>query len=84
MITIHLPAVDSWTIDDLGDLPSHLRYELHHGRLEIMSPAVSWHQRVERRICNALERAGRTADTEVGVLNTRGDTRVADVGSLPR
>jgi Uma2 family endonuclease len=80
LITIHLPAVEMWTVDNLGDLPSHLRYELHNGRLEIMSPAVTWHQRVERRICNMLERTGRWADTQVGVLNTPSDTRVADVG----
>jgi Uma2 family endonuclease len=45
LITLHLPAVESWTIDDLVDLPSHLRYELHNGELEIMPLAVTWHQR---------------------------------------
>jgi Uma2 family endonuclease len=80
LITLHLPAVESWTIDDLVDLPSHLRYELRTGRLVIMPLAVTWHQRVQLRICNALERAGRRAETQVGVLNTRGDARVVDVG----
>jgi Uma2 family endonuclease len=34
---------------------------------------------VERRICNALERMERLTDTQIGILNTRGDVRVADV-----
>ncbi len=83
LITLHLPAVEVWTVDDLTDLPSHLRYELHNGRLEIMSPAVAWHQRVEHRICAVLMRDGRWANTQVGVLNTSSDTRVADVGVFP-
>ncbi len=82
MTTLHLPDVveDGFTLDDLEGLPSKLRYEIHDGRLVIMSPARLWHQRVARRIANLLEKAGRFADTEVGVRRSNRDTRVADVG----
>ncbi|MFI5843694.1 Uma2 family endonuclease [Catenuloplanes sp. NPDC051500] len=81
MTTLHLPDVveDGFTVDDLEGLPSGLRYEVHDGRLVIMSPARLWHQRMARRIANLLEKAGYFAETEVGVRRTPRDARVADV-----
>lgn len=81
MTTLHLPDVvdDGFTVDDLEGLPSGLRYEVHDGRLVIMSPARLWHQRIARRIANLLEKAGYFAETEVGIRRTPRDARVADV-----
>ncbi|WP_173078864.1 Uma2 family endonuclease [Phytohabitans rumicis] len=79
MVTLHLPAVEVWTVDAIKDLPPELRYELHDGSLLIMSPARFWHQEIERRICNLLRAANRIASQQVGVLNTVRDTRVPDV-----
>jgi Uma2 family endonuclease len=77
--TIHLPAVETWAVDDLAHLPETLSYEIHNGDLVIRSPAKLWHQRVARRICNYLGSRGLVADMDVGVLRTQSDTRVPDV-----
>jgi Uma2 family endonuclease len=74
------PSADAWTTDDLERLPPSFRAEVHNGDLVILSPARKWHQRIERRICNLLESAGRYADTQVSVVRNKSDTRTADVG----
>jgi Uma2 family endonuclease len=79
-ITDFRPIADEWTIDDLERLPRGTRAEVHNGNLFVMSPARLWHQYVERKLCNLLERAGRFAFTQVGVLHTPKDTRVAEIG----
>ncbi len=82
MTTLNLPDVvekNGFTLDDLDGLPSGLRYEVHDGKLVIMSPARLWHQRVARRIANLLEKAGYFAETEIGIRRTPRDGRVADV-----
>jgi Uma2 family endonuclease len=79
MVTLHLPIRESWTVDDLEELPRELRYELHDGELLIMSPLTGWHRHVQRKLVSLLEDAGLYADLEVGVINAPGDTRVADV-----
>jgi Uma2 family endonuclease len=77
--TFHLSAIDTWTVDELADLPPTLRYELHDGRLVIMPPAKVWHEEIAARIRAILRSAGRLAVTNVGVLRTKGDMRVPDV-----
>lgn len=81
--TITLPHVpDEWTTDDLDDLSTDYRYEIHNGKLVIMSPVRIAHQDVELRICNLLRRAGRQAYTQVGVRRAKNDFRVADVAAF--
>lgn len=79
MTTFHLPAIETWTVDELADLPQTLRFELHNGRLVIMSPAKVWHEETAARIRTVLRLAGRLAVTNVGILRTKGDMRVPDV-----
>ncbi len=79
MTTFHLPAIETWTVDELAELPTDLRYELHNGKLVIMSPARVWHEEIAARIRAVLRAAGRFAVTNVGVLRTKGDMRVPDV-----
>lgn len=79
-ITDFRPIANEWTITDLEELPRGIRAEVHNGNLYVMSPARLWHQYVERKLCNLLERAGRFAFTQVGVLRTAKDTRVAEIG----
>jgi Uma2 family endonuclease len=76
------PINDTWTVDDLEDLPPTVRAEVHNGKLVIMSPARVWHQRIERLICNLLEAAGRQADTQIGIIRVKRDARVAEVAVL--
>jgi Uma2 family endonuclease len=85
MTTLPLPPLplapeDGWTVADLVGLPPTLRYEVHNGKLVIMSPTRLWHQEIERRICNLLVAAQRFAYTQVGVRRTARDARVAEVG----
>jgi Uma2 family endonuclease len=81
MTVLHLPPVEGrWTLTDLDKLPTDLRYEVHDGRLVIMSPARLWHQEIESRIRNLLVRAGRHAFTKVGVKRNDTDGRVPEVG----
>ncbi|GAA4694911.1 Uma2 family endonuclease [Phytohabitans rumicis] len=70
----------AFTIADLEELPRGTRAEVHDGNLYVIFPARLWHQYVEQKLCNLLEQAGRFAFTQVGVLNTAKDTRVAEVG----
>jgi Uma2 family endonuclease len=79
MAQLRPPATGTWTVDALIDLPTDLRYEIHDGNLVIMSPAKVWHERVARRICNALEGAGHIADLNVGVYHRADDVRVPNV-----
>jgi Uma2 family endonuclease len=79
-ITEFTPIADEWSIDDLEDLPPGIRAEVHNGNLYVMSPARLWHQHVESTLRDILVRAGRFAFTQVGVLRTRNDARVADIG----
>ncbi|HZN19726.1 MAG TPA: Uma2 family endonuclease [Micromonosporaceae bacterium] len=37
---LHPPERDEWTVDDLGELPGDLRYELVDGRLVLPSPTA--------------------------------------------
>lgn len=77
-----VPAAEMWTVDDLDTMPRDVRCEIHNGRLVIMSPVRVWHQNVARAIANALDRAGRTASTEVTIRRTRSDIRIADVAAF--
>ncbi|MGN9911976.1 Uma2 family endonuclease [Phytohabitans sp. LJ34] len=79
-ITEFIPIADEWTIDDLENLPQGVRAEVHNGNLYVMSPARLWHQHVESALRDIFVRAGRFAFTQVGVLRTRKDARVAEVG----
>ncbi|MGV9804264.1 Uma2 family endonuclease [Micromonospora chersina] len=49
-----LPERHEWTVDDLGDLPKDLPYELINGRLLVLSPTAV-HQEVCVRLLLALE-----------------------------
>jgi Uma2 family endonuclease len=80
LLPLPLAPEDGWTVADLVDFPPSLRYEVHNGKLVIMSPARLWHQEIEWRICKLLKAAGRFAFTQVGVRHTARDARVAEVG----
>ena len=43
MTILNLPAVDTWTVDALSDLPGELRYEIHNGSLldHVAGPRVA-------------------------------------------
>lgn len=49
-----LPDRREWTVEELADLPSDLRYELIDGRLTLPSPTPA-HQYVTRFLSNAVE-----------------------------
>jgi Uma2 family endonuclease len=70
---------ETWTVDDLDDLPRGLRCELHDGILEFRQPLTGWHRHVQYRLLALLEDAEVYADFEVGVSNGPRDTRIADV-----
>lgn len=78
-----IPADEGFTIEQAEQLlPEHVRFELHGGRIVVMSPARRWHNRVQRRIANLLERQGRSADTGIGLWVGPGETRVLDVAAF--
>lgn len=80
MTILSVPARRSWTVADLDELPRELRRsEVHDGILVFKQPLTGWHTHVQYRLLQVLERAGRYADFEVGVLNGPRDTRIADV-----
>jgi Uma2 family endonuclease len=79
-ITEFRPISGEWTIADLEELPRGTRAEVHNGNLYVMSPARLWHQHVESTLRNILASARQFAFTQVGVLRTTKDTRVAEVG----
>ncbi|HEX8628455.1 MAG TPA: Uma2 family endonuclease [Catenuloplanes sp.] len=51
---LNLPDRQEWTVDDLGELPKDLRYELVNGRLILPSP-THLHQDLCVRVLLALE-----------------------------
>jgi Uma2 family endonuclease len=78
-ITIN-PPPGPWTVADLDTLPDvGYRFEIHEGKLVMMSPVTIWHSRVMRRVTQALASAGRSAEMEVGVKRNDRSLRVADV-----
>jgi Uma2 family endonuclease len=79
MTILSLPSRESWTVDDLDDLPRELRCEVHDGILVFKQPVTGWHTRVQYRLMSVLLAAGRYATFEVGVINGPRDTRIADV-----
>lgn len=74
-----IPVRTRWTVEDLDDLPRELRCELHDGVLEFRQPLKGWHRYVQYKLLSEFEETGVYADFEVGVINTPGDTRIADV-----
>ena len=81
MTTLVLPDLPM-TADEFAAMPHTpgLRIELDEGMLEVAAAAqMAWHARVARRIANLLERAGRVAETEVGVVLGARRVRIPDV-----
>lgn len=81
---LHRPAdPDGFTIEMAEHLlPEGVRFELYGGTIHVMSPAVRWHTRAQRRLADLLERQGRIADIEVGLSIAPGETRVLDVAAF--
>jgi Uma2 family endonuclease len=74
---------DGFTIEMAEHLlPDHTRYELHGGRIVVMSPARLWHIRVQHRLMSFLERQGKLAGTEIGLTIAPRETRVLDVAAF--
>ncbi|WP_433688494.1 hypothetical protein ACQP0I_08800 [Micromonospora carbonacea] len=53
-----LPERHEWTVDDLGDLPKDLPYELINGRLIVPSP-TALHQDSVSACCSRFESTAR-------------------------
>lgn len=82
-----LPAFDlehdGFTVETAEHLlPDGVRFELHGGRIIVMSPAKRWHTQVQRRIATLLEAQGRIAGIEVGLSIAPGETRVLDAAAF--
>ena len=74
---------DGYTIEMAEHLlPDNPRFELHGGRIVVMSPAKRWHTQVQRRIADLLERTGRVAGIEVGLTVAPKEMRVLDVATF--
>ncbi|GAA3519257.1 Uma2 family endonuclease [Actinocatenispora rupis] len=79
----HVPPFDGFTVEMAEHLlPEHARFELHGGRIVVMSPARVWHTEAQRRIANLLIRQGRIGRIEVGLAIAPGETRVLDVAAF--
>jgi Uma2 family endonuclease len=77
------PDPDGFTVETAEHmLLSDARFELHGGRIIVMSPARVWHTRTQRRIASLLERRGRKAEIEVGLTLAPKETRVLDVAAF--
>src|SRR5436190_22752230 len=80
------PRPKLFTAADLAAMPEHLpsgdvSYELHHGRLVVMSPPGATHGNLQNRIGKALGVQGEDkghgkAYTEVGIVLARGPDHV--------
>ncbi|WP_305786761.1 Uma2 family endonuclease [Symbioplanes lichenis] len=83
MSTLHLPSVETLTVDDLVRLPRGHRYELHDGNLVIAPPGTFWHQGMMQRVLLLLLDRGFEAFTNPGVRGGRPrDSRIPDLGVL--
>lgn len=77
------PDTEGYTIEMAEHLlPSDARFELHGGRIVLMSPARRWHSRIQRRVANLLEHQGRDVDTEIGLVIAPKESRVLDVAAF--
>jgi Uma2 family endonuclease len=77
------PDTEGYTIEMAEHvLPSDARFELHGGRIVMMSPAKVWHTDTQRRIADLLDKKGRKAYIELGLTIAPKDTRVLDVAVL--
>jgi Uma2 family endonuclease len=76
---------DGFTVEEAERLlPEHARFELHKGRIVVMSPAKQWHSRAQVRIMNLLQQQGRIAGIEVGLRVAAKESRVLDVAVFRR
>lgn len=76
-------AGEGFTVETAeGLLPPGTRFELHEGKILVMTPATQWHSDVQVRVLHLLRDRGLVAGIEVGVAIAPKQTRVIDVATF--